>query len=388
MRSFELTQAELRARPGIKWHRYADDVLPAWIAEMDYDVAESIHATMRRLVAGGAYGYEDPALYPSLAEAFSAYMQHRYGWHADVEQVLPVADLVEALFAAVGAFTDSGQRVVLQSPIYPPFINSVREMGRQVVEHPLRDDHARFVLDTSGLLQLIDADTRLVLLCNPHNPTGRVFERPELEAVAAVAVERDLVVVADEVHADLAYPGSTHIPFGSLSPEVAARTVTITSATKAYNIPGLRCGLMHFGSAALREKFRNRVPDRLLGKVNRFGVEATVAAWSNCSDWFQHVMDALLKNRERVGRFIAAELPAVRYYSPEAGYLAWLDCRELKLPRPPQQFFLEHARVALSDGAEFGTPGPGHVRLNFAASQPILDELLQRMAEAVRTVST
>ena len=388
MRSFELTQAELRARPGIKCHRYSDDVLPAWIAEMDFDVAESIHTTMQRIVAGGVYGYEDPTLYPSLAEAFAQYMRHRYSWQVDVERVLPVADLVEALFAAVGAFSERGQRVVLQSPIYPPFINCVREMGRQVVEHPLRDDRARFVLDTSGLLQLIDADTRLLLLCNPHNPTGRVFERPELEAIAAAAVERDLVVVADEVHADLAYPGSTHIPFGSLAPEVAARTVTITSATKAYNIPGLRCGLIHFGSTALREKFRTRIPDRLLGKVNRFGVEATVAAWSNCRDWFQQVMDALQKNRQRVGAFIASELPAVRHYSPEAGYLAWLDCRELTLPRPPQQFFLEHARVALSDGTEFGTPGQGHVRLNFGTSQPILDELLERMAEAVRAVST
>src|SRR5207237_3166767 len=217
-----------------------------------------------------------------------------------------------------------------------------------------------------GLRELIDADTPLLLVCNPHNPTGRVFARPELEAIAAIVVERNLVVVADEVHADLAYPGSTHIPFASLGPEVAARTVTITSATKAYNIPGLRCGLMHFGSTALREKFRMRVPDRLLGKVNRFGMEATVAAWSDSSDWFQQVMDVLQRNRERVGRFIAAELPAVRHYSPEAGYLAWLDCRELELARPPQQFFLERARVALNDGAEFGTPGQGHVRLNFA----------------------
>jgi cystathionine beta-lyase len=258
-------------------------------------------------------------------------------------------------------------------------------MGRHVVEHPLIDDGTRFLLDTSGLRQLVDDGTPLLMLCNPHNPTGRVFERHELEAIAGVAVERQLIILADEVHADLAYGGKEHIPFASLGPDVAERTITITSATKAYNIPGLRCGIMHFGSSALRERFRSRLPDRLLGKVNRFGIEATTAAWldRNCAPWFDRVMEDLQRNRERVARFLAAELPAVRHYSPDASYLAWLDCRGLALPVSPQQFFLEHARVALTDGTEFGTPGRGHVRLNFGTSQRILDEILRRLADSI-----
>src|SRR5205807_2632144 len=159
------------------------------------------------------------------------------------------------------------------TPIYPPFINAVRETGRRLVEHRLIDDGSRYVLDTATLSNLFDSQAPLLLLCNPHNPTGRVFERRELLAIAALAVERQLVVVADEVHADLVYPGNQHIPFASLGPDVAARTVTITSATKTYNIPGLRCGLMHFGSPQLRDHFRLSFPDRLLGRVNRVGIE-------------------------------------------------------------------------------------------------------------------
>jgi cystathionine beta-lyase len=389
MRSFELTPAELRARPGIKWHKYPDDVLPAWIAEMDFEVAEPIRTVLQRVIGDGIYGYEDPSLYPSLAEAFATHMYQRYAWNVSAEFTRPVPDLVQALFATVGAFTDPGDRVVLQTPIYPPFINAVREMGRQIVEHPLIDDGTRFVLDTSGLRQLADHGTPLLLLCNPHNPTGRVFERRELEAIAELAVARQLIILADEVHADLAYTGNQHVPFASLGPEVAERTITITSATKAYNTPGLRCGIMHFGSSALHERFIARMPDRLLGRVSRFGIDATLAAWRarDCDPWLEQVMTDLQLNRERVARFIAAELPAIRHYSPDASYLAWLDCRELDLPISPQQFFLEQARVALTDGTDFGTPGRGHVRLNFGTSPEILDQLLGRLAESVRKVS-
>ena len=384
MTRFELSVAELRARPGTKWHRYTDDVLPAWIAEMDFDVAEPIQAAIRDLADERAYGYEDDRSDQLLAQAFADYMLQRFGWHAGVDHLVPVADLVQALFVAVSAFTARGQGVVLQTPIYPPFINAVRETGRHIVEHRLVDDGQRFVLDATTLPAVFDADAPLLLLCNPHNPTGRVFQRDELEAVAAVAVERKLVVVADEVHADLVYPGQQHIPFASLGADVAARTITITSATKAYNVPGLRCGLMHFGSQELRERFRASFPDRLLGKVNRFGREATIAAWRGGAPWLERVLEVLDANRARVSRYLAAELPEVGHHSPEATYLAWLDCRSLALPVSPHAFLLEHARIALNDGHEFGPPGRGCVRLNFATAPSILDEILERLVSAVR----
>jgi cystathionine beta-lyase len=379
-----LSVQELRARPGKKWHEYADDVLPAWIAEMDFEVAEPIQAVLRKITDEGVYGYESATLYPALAEGFAEYMQRRFTWQVGSEHVRPVADLVQALFALVGAFTTRGQGVVLQTPIYPPFQNAVRETGRRIVDVPLVDDGTRYVVEPASVVRGFSDDAPLLLLCNPHNPTGRVLERRELEAIAEVAVERQLVVVADEVHADLVYPGGVHIPFASLSPEVARRTITITSATKAYNIPGLRCGLMHFGSSALREQFRSAFPDRMLGIVNRFGIEATLTAWSDCNGWLADVMRVLEANRSRLAAFLASDLPAVRCHIPEATYLAWLDCRALSLPLPPREFFFKRARVALNDGAEFGPPGEGHVRLNFGTSPKILDDILMRIAASVR----
>ncbi|HEX8967310.1 MAG TPA: PatB family C-S lyase [Chloroflexota bacterium] len=386
MRSFELSPAELRARAGIKWHLHPEDVLPAWIAEMDFEVAEPIQAALRRLVDERSYGYEGPGPYQALAESFAAYMRRRYGWLADSDRVVPVADLVQAQFAAVQAFAGPGQGVVLQTPIYPPFIHAVQEMGRRVVEHRLVDNGARFELDGEAARDIFDASTPLLLLCNPHNPTGRVFERAELEAIASVVLERRMVVLADEVHADLVYAGRRHIPFASLAPEIAERTVTITSATKAYNIPGLRCGVMHFGSAALLDQFRSVFPERLLGRVNGFGIEATLAAWADCSPWLECVMQVLEANRQRLEDFVVSSLPGLRLYPPEATYLAWIDCRQLDLETSPQQFFLERARVGLNDGADFGAPGRGHVRLNFGTSAAILEDILGRMAEAVRGI--
>ena len=376
--------SELRARPGIKWHRYADDVLPAWVAEMDFGVAEPIQEVLQQLLTEASYGYEPETLYPRLSEAFVAYMHRRYRWVTDSQNVLPVGDLVQALFAAVSACTARGDGVALLTPIYPPFLWAVRETGRHVVEHRLVDDGSRFVVDADTLHGAGEREAPLLLLCNPHNPTGRVFERAELESIAGYVIDRQMSVVADEVHADLAYPGNTHIPFASLGPEIAERTITITSATKAYNIPGLRCGIMHFGSAGLRQRFGAMIPDHLLGRVNRFGIEATIAAWRDCQWWLDSVIQMLDNNRQRLQRFLAADLPEIRHYPPEATYLAWLDCRGLQLPGSPYEFFLDHARVALSDGAEFGPPGQGCVRLNFGTSASILDSLLERMALAVR----
>jgi cystathionine beta-lyase len=168
-----------------------------------------------------------------------------------------------------------------------------------------------------------------------------MFDHAELESIAALALEREMIVLVDEVHADLAYPGNTHIPFASLGREIAERTITITSATKAYNIPGLRCGIIHFGSSSLREQFRATIPDHLLGRAHRFGIEATIVAWQQCAAWLDNVIQVLADNRSRLGQLLASELPDIRSYPPQATYLAWLDCRGLRLPISPAQFFLD-----------------------------------------------
>lgn len=388
---FELTEADLRARRGTKWNRYPADVLPAWVADMDFAVSDAIQAAVRKIVDQRDYGYGTGygirAGEDGLAAAFVERMERCFGWSPDPDGVQPVSELVQAMFTSVLAFSAPGDGVVVQSPIYPPFLMTVDQTGRRLVDNPLLDTGSRFEMDLAGLRRVVDAHTRVVLLCNPHNPTGRVFEADELRALADLAIERDLIVVSDEIHADLVYDGRRHLPLAMLGPEIAARTITITSATKSFNIPGLRGALMHFGTPELRQRFHASVPERLLGQVNVIGIDATVAAWRNGQPWLDAVMQRLTANRERVTQFLGSELPAVRYYPPEGTYLAWLDCRQLGLPGSPYRFFLEEAKVGLNDGADFGAVYGDCVRLNFATSETLLEQVLGRMAAAVRRVS-
>lgn len=388
MEPFELSIDQLRARRGVKWLRYPADVLPAWVADMDFTVPDAVQEAIQEIVTrqeygyGNGYGLRDGA--NSLAEAYSAYMKTQFGWEPDPAGVLPVSELIQAMFAAIYAFSESGDGVAVQTPIYPPFLMAIEQTGRRLVENRLRDDGTRYVVDVEDLKRVVDDRTRLLMIPNPHNPTGRVFERGELQALAALAVERDLIVVSDEIHADLVYAGRQHIPFASLGPDVAGRTITLTSATKGFNIPGLRCALMHFGTQALKERFHTVFPERLMGQVNVVGIDATVAAWRHGQPWLKQVMRRLEANRDRLTRFLASEMPDVHYYAPEATYLAWLDCRKLSLPKPPCEFFLERAKVGLNDGVMFGEAGTGCVRLNFGTSAEILEQILTRLAESVR----
>jgi cystathionine beta-lyase len=320
-----------------------------------------------------------------VAPAFAAWAARRYGWEVDPARVVNTADVLQPLYAAIVQHSEPGDGVVIQTPIYPPFLMSLEMSGRRLVDNPLGPASEGYPLDVDGLAAIVDDRTRLLLLCNPHNPSGRVFSRAELEAVAAIAVERDLVVVSDEIHADVVYPGGKHIPFATLGPEVEARTITLTSATKSFNIAGLRLAIAVFGSAALQERYQSQ-PRFLFGGVNSVGVAATVAAWTEGDEWLDGLVAYLDGNRAEVERFVAEALPGVGHVRPQATYLAWLDCRQLVadgLTANPAAFFLERAGVGLNDGADFGEHGIGFVRLNFATSRAVLAQVLERMAGAL-----
>ncbi len=384
MQAFELGHDQLRSRRGAKWNYYPQDVLPAWVADMDYLVAEPVQRAIQAVVETGDYGYPWRQGEHTLASAYVDRMRERFGWEVDVDLVQPVTECVQCMFSTLMTFSEPGDGVVIHTPIYPPFLNTVAKTGRRLVEVPLVDDGTRYVLDAEATRAAVDDRTRVLMLCNPHNPTGRVFTREELTALGTLAVERDLIILSDEIHADLAFPGAGHIPIASLSPEIAARTITITSATKAFNIAGLRAAVLHFGSTALQEKHRNAVPDYLMGAVSVVGTDATVAAWRHAQPWLDAVMVKLRANRDYMADFVAREMPKIKHYRPEATYLAWLDCRALDLPGTPHQFFLNEAKVGLNDGGTFGTPGTQSVRLNFATSDEVLHGVLDRMATAVQ----
>jgi cystathionine beta-lyase len=271
-------------------------------------------------------------------------MRRRFGWETSADLVLPVADLVQGTFAPIMAFSDPGDGVILQVPNYPPFREAIMSTERKLISLHMRDSGNRHEFSLDELEGLVDARTRIFVLCNPQNPTGRVFSRDELLAIARFAVEHDLVIVSDEIHSDLVYPGRTHIPIASLGPEIAARTITLNSATKSFNIP---------------------------------------AAWDEGRPWLDAVMAHLLEARRRVIDVLSAE-PGIRVHAPEATYLAWLDCTGLGLQTSAFEFFLDKAKVGLSAGETFEPSSTQFARLNFATSLPILDEILGRMVKAAR----
>jgi cystathionine beta-lyase len=380
----DAVRPELR-RPscGEKWTHYPEDVLPLWVADMDFPIAEPIRRVLRFAVDRSDLGYPIHPAPTDVPEITASHMHDRFGWLPDPGCVEILSDVVQGMYVAVQQFSEPGDGVVVQTPIYPPFLGCARALKRRLVENPLASGPSGPGVDTEALRAAVDDHTRVILLCNPHNPTGRVFRREELEGVAKLALERDLVVVSDEIHADLVYSGHRHVPFASLSPEVEARTITLSAASKAFNVAGLRCAVVIFGSAELKRRF-NQLPRHLRGGVSLPGIEALRAAWRHGRPWLDQVLAHLERNRDRVTAFVRDELSGIRLHPPEATYLAWLDCRDLALEPSPYEFFLRRARVALSDGPTFGASGRGFVRINFATSRTILDDALGRMASALR----
>jgi len=378
-----VTETSLRQRLGVKWAKYGGDVLPAWIADMDFTLPEAIRATIAWSAEHSALGYDRPEDQAELFHAASDWIAARHGWTPDPAACGVLGDLLQGMLVSIHAYTNPGDGVIVHGPIYPPFLTSITSLGRRVVDNRLVDACGTATLDLDGLRRAArDPRTRLLMLCNPHNPTGRVLRRDELEAIAAIAVEGDLIVVADEVWMDVVYPGHRHIPFATLSPQVAERTITLTSASKAFNLGGMRCAVAIFGSPALRTRF-DILPPRMRSVSNVLGIRATIAAWRNGGAWLEAVMRRLDANRQALARFVRERLPGVRHRMPEGTYLAWLDFAALGVGPTAAAFLLDRARVALSDGAEFGGDA-SCARLNFATTPAILEEICERIAGAVR----
>ena len=372
----------LRRRQGAKWSLCPDNVIPAWVADMDFPVAAPIREALARAVGESDLGY---SVYPTqhpLPGVFCERVAERFDWQITPDRVAVITDVVQGLYLGAQLFAESGQGVVIQTPIYPRFLDAVANTGRRFVFNPLVRPRDGYELDLDVLRAAIDPETRVLLLCHPHNPTGRAFTRGELTSLAEVALANDLTVISDEIHADLVFDERRHIPFASLSPEIEARTVTLMSASKAFNIAGLHCALAVFGSATLRKRFES-VPLPLRGAVSSLGLAASLAAFRDGQPWLDAVVSYLQANRDVLTAFLAERMPAIGYAAPEATYLAWLDCRALELDESPHRFFRQQARVVLSPGPEFGEVGEGFVRLNFATSRAILREILERMARVV-----
>jgi len=375
------TLDELRRKTSAKWTVYPPDVLPAWVADMDFELAPPIRAALDAQLARHDLGY--PPMYErsGLAELFATRAARRYDWHISPGEVEFFSDVVQAIYFALLTLTNPGDGVLIQTPIYPPFLHAVDETARRRELCELVPGATRHEIDFDAL-ESAAARSTLFLLCHPHNPTGRAFTRAELERLADLVLRHDLIVVSDEIHADLMLDARRHVPFASLGPEIAARTITLTAASKAFNVAGLCLACAIFGSTSLRARFAS-FPHHVRGGRSALGIAAAAAAWRDGDTWLADTLALLRANRDTLAAHVAREWPAIRHFAPEATYLGWLDCRQLGLDEEPYRWFLRVAKVALGEGPAFGPPGVGCVRVNFATTPAILGEVLARMSTAL-----
>lgn len=357
----------------LKWNRYAGrDVLPLWVADMDFAAPPAIIAALERRVAHGCFGYAEPM--PELHEAVIGHLQREYGWQVEADWLLWLPGLVSGLNVACRAVDGD---VITATPVYPPFLSAPRLSDRRLTTAPLCQVDERWVYDFAALQDAVLPSSRLLLLCHPHNPVGRAWEREELERIAAFSLRNDLIVCSDEIHCGLVLDEHRrHLPLAMLDDEVARRTITLMAPSKTWNIPGLGCAFAVIADATLRRRF-NAAMRGIVPHVNALGLAACEAAYRDCDDWQRALLATLRRNRDTVEAAVRS-LPGLAMSHVEATYLAWIDARGLAVADPAA--FFEAAGVGLSSGAEFGLAG--WVRLNFGCPRQTLATALDRMATA------
>jgi cystathionine beta-lyase len=371
--------AKLCARTSHKWRTYAPDVLPAFVAEMDFDPAEQIKDAIRAAVAAGDLGYPHKG---DLGQAFGDFASDRLDWSPDPDLVFAIPDVMTGITEVIQALVRPGGGVVINPPVYSPFFFRIQLAGRRIVEAPLGvAPDGTYDLDLDALDHALGLPgTGAYLLCNPHNPVGRVWSREQLIAIAELTDRRGVPLLVDEIHAPLVLAGGRHVPFHTTDHPAARRAIVFTSASKGWNIPGLKCGIAvagdRDGAAILTQRW-----DALL--ASHLGVHASIAALRSAWPWLDAAVAQIDENAKLLAALLAEQLPGVRYQHPQASFLAWLDCRDLGLGHDPAATFLAAGRVALSPGHDFGVQGNGFARLNIGTSPELVTEAVRRMAAAV-----
>ncbi len=375
-----ISQPDLRRINGLKWSA-SEDAIGAFIAEMDFGAAPQITAALHAMVDDALFGYLPPRLARTMARACADWHRDRYGWTVDPARIHAVPDLIRGLELVIEHFSRPGSPVIVPVPAYMPFLTVPAALGREVIRVPLAEHDGRYGFDTEALVRAFEAGGEVLVLCNPYNPVGRVFDRDELTTVCEVVDAHGGRVFSDEIHAPLVYPGRRHLPYASISPTAAGHTLTATSASKAWNLPGLKCAQLITSNDADEQAWQQLGPFVGHGTANP-GVVAATAAYTQGRPWLEEVLGYLDGNRAALAEALAEELPLVGYTPPEGTYIGWLDCRRLGLGDKPAAFFAEHAGVLLTEGEACGAPG--FVRFIFATPRPILREAVQRMGRAVR----
>jgi Bifunctional PLP-dependent enzyme with beta-cystathionase and maltose regulon repressor activities len=371
-----------RSTESVKWGLFPADVLPMWVADMDFVSPPEVIAALQERVAHGVFGY--PMVTQEMKEAVVQRMEARYGWKIDPQDLIFVPGVVPGFNLVCQAFAGAGSSIIMQTPVYPPFLSAPQYAGAERIEVELvREASGRYSVDFEAFERAIRPDTKVFMLCNPHNPVGRVFEQHELERFAEICQRHQVLICSDEIHSDLVFSGHRHIPIASLSEELAMQTVTLIAPSKTFNIAGLECSVIICRNAEYRKQIEH-ARRGLIGGVNVLGLAAGVSAYRQGDAWLKELLVVLEGNRDLLVNFIQTRLPEIKVSPAEGTYLAWLDCRALNLPQDPCEFFIKEAKVALNNGKEFGQPGQGFVRFNFGCPRSMVQEALERMEQAIR----
>jgi cysteine-S-conjugate beta-lyase len=374
----DVTEQQLRERADVNWAVAPDDVLPAWVAETDYAPSPAVLHAVHEVTRLGRFGYPSPAAVDRLRRATAGFAVARFGWEFDPALVVATGDVMAGVMLAVQTLCDPGP-VVVPTPAYPPFLAAIPLTGRELVTVRLDPDAERAELDLDGIEAALADGARTVLLCNPHNPWGRAWSPPELAGLRDVVVRHGARVISDEIHAPLVLPGGRHTPYATIE-GTADHVTTLLSASKAFNIPGLKCAQIVAGTAADARALTALPPVANHG-LSPVGLEANVAAYQDDSPWLDTALEHLAGNCRLFAGALAEHVPAARQRPMEATYLAWVDLRAYGYA-DPAAVALERGRVMVRDGRDFGPGGAGHVRVNLATSRQRVEELARRLGDA------
>lgn len=380
-RPFEIpTESELRSRGSAKWTAFPD-AIGAFVAEMDFGLAPVVRSALHAEIDAARTGYLPLAMSTALADATADWCADRYGWEVPTERIRPVADVLTGLDLVLQRYSDPAKPVVVVTPGYMPFLLIPQRSGREIIEVPSPEVDGRYELDLEAIDRAFAAGADTLVLCNPWNPVGRVLTREELVALSEVVERHGGRVFSDEIHAPLVFPSHRHVPYASVDEAAANHTITAISASKAFNLPGLKCAQLVFSNDADAARYEE-VAGLVAHGASGFGVAANIAAYTEGGEWLDGVLDYLDESRLLVGAQLAERLPQVGYRAPEGTYIGWLDVRALDLGEKPADVIRERAGVALTDGAACGEAGRGFVRLIMATPQPVLEEVVDRLARA------
>jgi cystathionine beta-lyase len=382
-----MTQADpielLRRRTSEKWGAHPADVLPMFVAEMDYPLAPAIAAALHAAVDRSDTGYVNPRD-AGAREAFAAFAREAWGWSPDAERMGITTDVSVVIVEALRRLAAPGDGVVITPPVYPPFFDLAPEAGARVVEVPLRDDGAAYSLDLAGIDRALAAGARGVLLCNPHNPLGLVHSRDELAELSRIVARHDGFVVSDEIHAPLTHPGVAFTPYLTVSDAAREHGIAAESGSKAFNLAGLKAAFFVAASERMSRLVRE-LPEEVTFRTGHFGLLATRVGFADSRDWLADTVAAIVANVELLEAQLAEKLPAARLRRPAASYLAWVDLSALGWGDDPAAVLLERSQLALSNGPAFGREGRGFVRLNLACAPELVVEAVDRMAALTRS---